>query len=74
MFFVYRNDEIAPFFKENWEPGAQPKLTHAYYVSLVERLNVTPNPKRRNYKSRLRGGVGKELLSIDSRVAFAYCN
>ena len=29
--FVYLNEEIPAIFS-NWEPGAQPKLAHAYYV------------------------------------------
>ena len=30
-FFFYLNDEIFVIFS-NWEPGAQPKFAHAYYV------------------------------------------
>ena len=30
-FFVYGIDEIPAIFS-NWEAGAQPKFTHAYYV------------------------------------------
>ena len=30
---VYPNDEIPTIFSNCWEPGAQPKLAHAYYVS-----------------------------------------
>ena len=54
---------------ERWNGGKSPKILKD---ETAERLNVTLNPKRRNYRSRLRGGLGKELLSTDSRVAFAY--